>query len=235
MGRKHPESEIVADDGLHRVERISVSDAAYKASHPQGKRDDSAEQERMMELLDTAAHAATFEGAIGEAEKYWRIVRPVAPSRVPKKAANRPEPLSQAWYAAQVLPAIQRLRRVVASELDPNLEDWIVSALTLGARLEEAVWRFGLGDEVRLGLRIRKKNKESARVGVRTKAAERRVADDKLLQAVEGLQNRRPELSQRAVARFLLQRGGGPDDSRLTPEALSKRITRAKKRMTFRK
>ena len=79
------------------------------------------------------------------------------------------------------------------------------------------------------------KNKESARVGVRTKAAERRVADDKLLQAVEGLQNRRPELSQRAVARFLLQRGGGPDDSRLTPEALSKRITRAKKRMTFRK
>ena len=180
MGQKHPGSKIVADDGIDRVERIAVSDAAYKDSHPQDKQDDTGEQEGMKGLLDTASHAATFEGAIGEAENYWRSFRPVPPARVPKKAAKRPEPLAQSQYAAQVLPEIQRLRRVVESEVHPNLEHWIVSALNLGAKLEEAVWRFGLGDDARLGKRIRRGNKKNADLGVLTKAAERRAADGRI-------------------------------------------------------
>ena len=171
MGRKHPESEIVADDGLHRVERISVSDAAYKASRPESKQDDAAEQERMKDLLDEMGRAATFEGAIGEAEGYWKGV-----------AANpTARPLSKGWYRAGIIREIDTLRKVLDSpeigKLHPRLESWIVSAINLGARIEEAEWRFGPGGLARRWLSNREKNVKSAQTGVRTKAAAKERKD----------------------------------------------------------
>jgi hypothetical protein len=219
MGRKHPESEIVADDGLHRVERISVSDAAYKASHPQGKRDDSAEQERMMDWLDTAAHAATFEGAIGEAEAYWRGVT----------ADPTAKPLSKAWYRARIIREVEWLRKVLASpetgKLHPNLESWIVSAIDLGARVEEAEWRFGHGGLARRWLSNREKNVKSAQTGVRVKAAEKKPENRRLLAAFDRQRSRRPDHSILGIAHILADEFGN-SDNRHPVEALAKRIGR---------
>ena len=219
MGQKPRESEIVADDGLHRVERISVSDATYKASHPESEQDDSAEQERLKDFLDEIGRAATFEGAIGEVEAYWRAVTPDATAK----------PLSKTWYRARILREVESLRKALDSpdtgRLHPNLEYWVVSAINLGVRAEEAEWRFGFGGLARRWLNNREKNVKSAQIGVRTKADTKERQDRLLLAAINGQRQRRPNHSVRTVAQNLVDDFGN-SDNRHPVEALAKRIGR---------
>ena len=159
--------EIVADDGLHQAERIAVSHDASKAK-----------QKAMIEWLTDNALAATFEGTIGPAEHYWQGV----------PTEQKAKPLLKPWYKARILREIKWLRTVLVSpetgKLHPDLEFWIVTAINLGASLEEAQWRFGVGSEARLGRRIRQKNRENARKGVRVRADAKRRDDEGLIAAV---------------------------------------------------
>lgn len=148
MGKK----EIVADDGLHQVEQITVTD-----------QDGPAAWEEMAKRMAESADAATFEGAIGEAEQYWQGVPPDPHATW----------LSKPGYASRILRDIAWLRKVVALPNQGNLESWIVSAMDLGSTLKDAEWRFGYGGEARRGLKLRRKNRENARAGVRIKEAER--------------------------------------------------------------
>jgi hypothetical protein len=173
----------------------------------------------MMDLLDTAAHAATFEGAIGEAEAYWRGVT----------ADPTAKPLSKAWYRARIIRDVEWLRKVLVSpeigKLHPNLESWIVSAIDLGARVEEAETRFGYGGLARRWLSNREKNVKSAQTGVRVKADEKEPKSRRLLAAFDLLRSKRPDHSIRGIAHNLADKFGN-SDNRHPVEALAKRIGR---------
>ena len=203
--------EVVADDGLHQAERIAVSHDASKAK-----------QRAMIEWLTDNALASTFEGAIGPAEHYWRGV----------PADPKAKPLSKPWYRARILREADRLRKVLASpeteRLHPNLEFWIVTAINLGARLEEAQWRFGIGPSARLGRRIRQKNRENAKKGVRARADAKRRDDEGLIAAVRTYHREHSDHSRRTMAKNLLSKFGRPNN-RNPIDALAKRIGRLEK------
>ena len=210
------QKEIVADDGLHRAVRTTVS-----LRRP--GRASKAEQNAIRALITESGRRATFEGAIGAAEKFWKGV----------STDPHAKPLSKSWYATKILPEIDRLRRVVAlpetEKLTPSLEFQIVSAVNLGSTIEEARWRFGIGDAARLGVRTRRKNRENARKGVRLRADTKRRDDQRLIAAVRAYRETHPSHSRRTMAKNLLPDFGRPGDHRKALDALAKRIGRLEK------
>ena len=121
------DKRIVADDGLHRVEQTTVS-------LPRRGRTSQRDMRAVWHMLTDAAEANTFEGAIRDAERYWRQVKadPTAPR------------LSKPWYAAEIQRRIAWMReerhkvphhRRQAQSLDPRIRDlWAAQ----GYRIEMA-------------------------------------------------------------------------------------------------
>ena len=207
--------EIVADDGIHQAVRTSVElRRAGRAS--------KAEQNAITAILTNAGLAATFEGSIGAAEKYWKGV-PADPNATQ---------LSKPRYAARILREIKELRKVVAfpepGKLKPSLEFWIVFAMDLGARLEEAQWRFGLGDAVRLGASELQHLNKIRPMAVRVRAENKRRGEEELSNAVRDYRSKHPTHSRRTMAKNLLP-AHGRSKNRNPLDALARRIGRLRK------
>jgi hypothetical protein len=179
-------------DGLSTIERITLLTRRMSA----------AEQRESQAVMTALWGKWGFEHSIGACEHYWQNV-PADPDA---------KPLSLAWYREKILRDISYVRRIVALRESPaplqhqHLEAWILAAMQLGRLTEEAVWKLRLGDDARLGLKIRAKN---------TAAAKRRGADlhadaaperAKILDAIRRYRRLQPDDSAREVARSLAKR-----------------------------
>jgi hypothetical protein len=180
-------------DGLSTVERVVVEVK---------RRMSVADQRKAQRAITELWRAWGFEHTIGACERYWQTV----------PADANATPLSLAWYRETILQDIAMVRRIVALRESPdplphkNLEFWIVSAMRLGRLTEEAAWRLGLGEEARLGLKTRAKNRA---------AAKRRGSDihdaaaaehQHIIAAIRRYRQLDPEASARKVAAALAAR-----------------------------
>jgi hypothetical protein len=154
-----------------------------------------------------------FEHTIGACERYWQTV----------PADPKAKPLSLAWYRTRILSDIAFLRRIVAlrdsSEPLPhtNLEFWLLSAMQLGRLTEEAVWRFRLGDDARLGKDVRVQRRQFQAAGARQRRETTAARDAAFVADVIAYRRAHPHASRTTEAIALLftqpRRGGSANAS----------------------
>lgn len=184
---------VIDDDGLHKAIQTTVK---------LGKRGRAtkADQAAIERLLTDACEGATFEGAIRDADRFWRGVT----------ADPKAKRLSKAWYAAEIRRQIRWVRKIVAlqaaSHLDPKrLEEWVVSGMRLGALLNEAEWRFGLvANAARYGVKQHASARVASPLGVATRAELATIRKHDLKTDVQNLRRGHKDWSDRRVAQQLL-------------------------------
>jgi hypothetical protein len=112
---------------------------------------------------------------IREIERFWRHHAP--------RPESRPRRYTLRWFARAILPHCQTILSL--DEARPEiLEPYLDAALRVGTLHEQAFWRLGLGDQARLGIKIRTKNREAARrsrpreLQERARARNKQIADE---------------------------------------------------------
>jgi len=203
-----------------RTRRFSdgISEATYttfelrrgRGKHAGQKYLSRAEVEQLKAHLQEWTRGATYEGAIGGAEKHWRSQpEPVA----------EPDPLTKGWYRNRILREIEWVRRIVAlrAGAEPlnmdNLESWIVDALNLGALVEEAKWRFEAGDTIRLGAKVRSGGKKGGKTTGKARSEKAASLNIRIASEAEAYRKKHPKLathSTRALALHLSRKLGIP-------------------------
>jgi hypothetical protein len=157
---RRPGTVTVATDGFHKVIRRRVTRSPDGSWAP-------GSGEQIAGLLRDAARSSTIAGALDHVEQYWRTV--------PTEA--QPKPLSKGWYAKEILRRVDWVRGAatdpsgVLRDDTPPLEFWLVVALNLGALVEEANWKFHLGEVAKVGVRARRQRQEASQSAVRERKA----------------------------------------------------------------
>jgi hypothetical protein len=207
-----------------------------------------ADEHTLIAALEETCRRWTFDGSIGEVERFWRTVLPEWQT-VPKTALPYH---SRAWYAADILSTIAWLRRTLAAltpdvvraaahrDLVEHIRHALVSTFLVGCQHEEAVRRFGYGDEIRRG------RKASAHIrAISAKAGASRLenkddaeaADQRLLALVRRVRRSHPDWTRRAIAahlvnaRLVTRFHGRFRDPRHRTNALDRRISRVEKKV----
>ena len=220
------------DDGITKKTYATVELRPGRGKHKDKRYLPLGEAEQFSAMLKETFGAWGYEFAIEGAERYWRAQPSVE---------GTPEPLTRAWYREKILHEIDWVRKIVALRDTPenlnkvNLESWMLSAMNLGALLEDAVWRFGQGDHIRLGHRIRVKNRASGLKGVDVRRENSAQSDRRLDAAVRECKEKHPDWKRRAIAANLVGKFGRPFDSERTDDrtkavnALVRKIARREK------
>ncbi|MEO7189497.1 MAG: hypothetical protein ABI051_00425 [Vicinamibacterales bacterium] len=130
-----------------------------------GKQDPEALKADLSALREMLARATpNFEAAIGAAESYWR-------AQSSNAEGESTEPLTFAWYRDRILADIDLLRTLLAREATDR-EFLVVLALSLGSTVEEALWRFAQGPNIRRGVKARART----RAGGKTRGSDQSKA-----------------------------------------------------------
>ena len=197
-------------DGISEVTHTTFELRPGRGKHAGQKYLSQAEMEQLKAHLKESMRGATYEGAIGGAERYWRSQpEPVA----------EPDPLTKGWYRNRILRDIEWVRRIVAlrTGAEPlnkdNLENWVVEALNLGSLVEEAKWRFGAGDTIRLGAKVRSGGRKGGKTTGKARSEAAASLNIRIASEAEAYRNKHPKLathSTRALALHLSRKLGIP-------------------------
>jgi hypothetical protein len=199
-----------------------------------------AEQQTLVAALEETCRRWTFEGSIGEIERFWRTVLPdwqpvrlLQPGERPSSIVYR----SREWYAADILGSIAWLRRVTVEQQHPLTVEQQHHALVVACRVgrvhEEAVRRFGYGDDIRRSRKRRAANRANAAKAVAKRRAQMPGDDESLLAEVQRIRRRHPTWKRRTIAGFapLLRKFGRKSGDRWRAiNALAKRIAGLEKK-----
>ena len=90
--------------------------------------------------------------------------------------------------ARVIVPEIEWLRRAIVA--NPGLEEPICQALDLSLRVTDVRWRFGFGDDVKLGRKTFTKNREISAEGVAANRALKRNRAAALQKFIDGRRRR---------------------------------------------
>ena len=199
-------------DGIDTKVRFAMS-----SEQTQEQRDATVARMHTWSAQHNDAQAWTFDGLIRPAERYWREQ---------SERANA-EPLSKAWYRADILRKIDWVRRIVREGLSPSMsvENAIVWAIDLGVRVEDARWRFSRGDEVRKAQKARAVLRRAIASAAKQKSDASRRANAEFHRAVADQRREHPTDSPTVLAKRLLPKyGRRSGDRKKDHDALRKRV-----------
>jgi hypothetical protein len=134
---------LTSEDGLTVTEVVSLSSGSSLA-----------DARAFAKLL--GPQPGGFEWRIQPIEAFWQ-------AHVPPRENARVAHQSLAWYAREITRCIRQVRAVLGRGLPSDVEAASIRALQLGWLHASACWRFNLGDQTRLGVKIRTTNRANAK------------------------------------------------------------------------
>lgn len=139
---------VVADDGLTRIEEVDLLAATY---------------EELCELLPPGSGG--WEWQVRPLERFWQQKR---------TARRKPLPLSEDWYAREILACIRRADAALAHPSPGSMEAVLINAKRLGELHQNAWWRFNYGSLTKSGIRSHQRQRQRVADAIaarRTRAA----------------------------------------------------------------